>query len=243
MTNFEPCAAEVMRSFAKAAGGKTIEVCGGVAGFLGSAFPVNAAKGIDGKLGVAELSKICEFYGDHGADAVVELAPWVEAESLSALEQLGFEKTSEEDVMVRRSEAIDAPLEIIPDTSEWAAVLSLAFFGDVNEMGLLLGDVMQRLDSSVNIGLRENGVLVAAAQLCVTGPAGLLSGDGTVLSHRGRGLQQILIQGRIGLAHQHGLEWVHSEVLPGSTSQRNYLRCGFSRAYPRVHYTRRLSKI
>jgi GNAT superfamily N-acetyltransferase len=156
---------------------------------------------------------------------------------------LGFEKTAEEDVMVRESEVREHEIEAITDTEEWARVLSLSFFGEVNGMGLLLGDCMQRFESALSVGIRDQGALVAAAQLCVLDNAGLLCGDGTLESHRGRGLQQKLILGRVDLAHRRNLRWVHSEVQPGSTSQRNYLRCGFERAYPRVHYVRHLSKV
>jgi hypothetical protein len=31
-----------------------------------------------------------------------------------------------------------------------------------------------------------------------------------------------------------------AEVEPGSTSERNYLRCGFTIAYTRTHYSRAL---
>lgn len=240
MTNFEPCAAEVMRRFSQATGGDWIEVAGGVAGFAGVDFPVNAAKGIEGKLGRADLQRLIEFFGDRGKDAVMELAPWVEAESRDALAALGFERVAEEDLMVRPTEALEAEVEVVDDPEAWARVLSMAFFGEWNELGRSIGHVMQGIEGSLSIGIWEGADLVAAGQMMVVCGAALLSGDATLPEWRGRGLQQRLIRGRVAIAWEQGAEWAHCEVLPASTSQRNYERCGFVKAYHRVHYVRPL---
>ena len=238
MTNFEPCAAEVMRRFANAMNGETIEMAGGVAGYLGPDFPMNAVKGMEGPAGQVELQRVIEFYGDRGLDAVLELAPWVESASLDQLNRFGFAKVAEEDVMVRPSAAQEIEVDTIEGNEEWARVLSLAFFGEVNALGLALGGCMKRFEGATCVGIQQQGALVAAAQLCVFDDVGLPCGDGTLESHRGQGLQQRLIRSRVGLAHQRNLPWVHSEVQPGSISQRNYQRCGFLCAYPRVHFVR-----
>jgi GNAT superfamily N-acetyltransferase len=240
VTNFEPCAAEVMRRFAAASGGKWIEVGGGVAGFSGPDSPVNAAKGMDGAVGSRELEQVVGFYKDLGLDAVVELAPWVEAQCSSDLAALGFERLAEEYVMVRRSEALDEQLDVITDTAAWSRVLCLAFFGEVNEMGMRLGQVMQGADIGESLGIWQGEELAAAGQLSILAGAGLLAGDGTVEAWRGKGLQQRLIRGRVRRAWELGVGWVHSEVAPDSGSYRNYVRCGFSRAYSRVHYLKRV---
>jgi len=240
MTNFEPCAAEVMRRFSKASGGEWIEVGGGVAGFAGVDSPVNAAKGMDGKLGRSELLRVIEFFGDRGKDSIVELAPWVEAHCLGDLVCLGFERIGHEDVMSRQSEQLDESLEEVADAEEWARVLSLSFFGEVNELGLSIGKMMGNGDLGLSLGIREAGELVAAGQLGIFGGAGLLAGDGTIEAWRGMGLQQRLIRGRVRRAFDEGVEWVHSEVQPESSSQRNYLRCGFSPIYARVHYIKKV---
>jgi hypothetical protein len=125
MTNFEPCAAEVMRRFARASDGEMIEVGGGVAGFVESDSPVNAVKGMDGAVGRAELNRIVEFYSDHKKDAVVELAPWVEAACLGDLVALGFERVAAEDLMARRSEDLGEKFDAVMDVEACCVCRSL----------------------------------------------------------------------------------------------------------------------
>ena len=236
--NFEPCAAEVMRRFARAAGGEVLEVGGGVAGFVASDSPVNAAKGMDGKVGATELKQVMEFFFDRRKDAVVELAPWVEAECMAELGELGFMRVAEEDVMAQRSVDGGVDLEECRDVEEWARLMCLSFFGNVNEQGMELGRAMFHAPDSLNLGIWENGDLVTGGGLTFLCGQGLMAGDATLEQFRGRGLQQKLIRGRMRRAHEAGCEWVHSEVLRASGSQRNYERCGFSPVYARAHYLR-----
>jgi acyl-CoA synthetase (NDP forming) len=68
----------------------------------------------------------------------------------------------------------------------------------------------------------------------------IFGNDNTHPRERRRGHQRLLIEARLGLALQLGLAHAIAEVAPGSTSERNYLRCGFERAYIRTHYSRDL---
>jgi hypothetical protein len=239
MTSFEPCAAEVMRRFARASGGEMIEVGGGVAGFVESDSPVNAVKGMDGAVGRAELDRIVEFYSDHKKDAVVELAPWVEAACLGDLVALGFERVAAEDLMARRSEDLGVTVTEAMDAEACARVLCLSFFGEIHEAGMAMGRMMFGGTGILNAGHWEEGDLVSVGQMIYLAGAGLLAGDGTIEAWRGRGLQQRMIRARVQQAFDDGVEWVHCEVQQGSGSQRNYARCGFSTAYARVHYLKR----
>ncbi len=243
MTNFEPCAAEVMRRFARASGGELIEVGGGVAGFVDSDSPVNAVKGMDGQVGRTELNKVVEFYFDRKKDAVLELAPWVEAACLIDLQALCFERVGIEDLMARPSEDLGEQIDEVMDVEACARVLCLSFFGELNETGMAMGRMMFGGKGILNAGHWEDGELVAAGQLIYLAGAGLLAGDGTLEAWRGKGLQHRLIRARIQRAFDDGIGWVHCEVAQGSGSQRNYARCGFSLAYSRVHYLKRFSEI
>lgn len=239
MTDFESCAAEVMRRFTIAAGGDWIEVGGGVAGYTGDDSPVNAAKGMGLGTGEAELRRVAEFFFDHRKDAVVELAPWVEAQCREDLAKVGYVWLASENVMARRPEPLGDSLEIVANLEDWGTVLSYAFFGELNEFGRRILGIMSQTVESIPVGISIDGKLAAAAQLMVIGKVGLLGGDGTLEEYRGRGLQQRLIRGRVGMAAAQGLEWVHAEVVDGSGSHRNYERCGFTRLYERTHYIKR----
>lgn len=237
--NFEAVAAEVMRQFVLCSGGKMLETGSGVAGICGDDIPLHALKGLNEALDRAELMRVRDFYFDHGIDATLELAPWVATPMAPLLLELGFEKASEEYVMARRAEAGVPVAERLENTGEWAAVLSHAFFGELTPLGERLGHLMGQMQSAVAVGLRVEGQLAAAGQLTTYGDAALLAGDGTLAAYRGRGLQQTLIRDRMARAAADGCPWVHAEVLPGSSSHRNYERCGFQNAYSRVHFVRR----
>ncbi len=230
-----------MRRFARAAGGEFLEVCGGVAGFAGADSPVNAVKGIDGKPGREEWARAIEFFDRRRCDTVVELAPWVEEACRAELTALGFERLAEEYVMAAECRETGEAAELVEDVEEWSKVLSFAFFGGWTELGQRMGKVMHLLPETVCVGVRRDGELVAAGQLSLVAGSGLLAGDGTLEQWRGRGFQQILIRDRMRRAKAAGVGWVHSEVAPGSGSQRNYERCGFARVYSRTHYLRRFS--
>ncbi len=236
MTNFEPCAAEVMRQFTAIAGGVTLEVGGGVAGFTAPGSFLNGVKGLDGNVGRAELQRILEFFADQAEDAVVELAPWVAETCAADLADLGFVRQAEELVMARRGADEELRAEVVTDLAEWSRVLSIAFFGEWNPMGVWVGKLMGGLKNVLCLGLRSGDQWVAASQVAWIEGVALLAGDGTLPAWRGQGLQQVLIRDRVGRAWRQGIEWCHAEVLPGSASHRNYRRCGFEEVYPRIHY-------
>jgi GNAT superfamily N-acetyltransferase len=242
VTNFEPCAAETMRRLIRATAGSSLEVCGGVAGYVGPDSPLSAVKGLDGEPTRAELLRMIDFFSDHQRDTVLELAPWVEVACRAELASLGFERVAEELVLYRRTEDLPGAVEVVVDVEAWARVLSLSFMGEVNEMGLQMGRLVSVLEGATPVGIWREQELVAAAQMSDLAGVGLLAGDGTLEAWRGQGLQQQLICGRVQMAWAKGMEWVHCEVVPGSGSHRNYERCGFGVAYARVHFLRRFLK-
>jgi hypothetical protein len=68
----------------------------------------------------------------------------------------------------------------------------------------------------------------------------LFGNDAPLASARRRGAQRAAIQQRLTSAAEVGLSLVAAEVASGSSSERNYLRCGFVVAHSRAHYARRL---
>ena len=84
------------------------------------------------------------------------------------------------------------------------------------------------------------GVPFSCAQLTPTVDVALFGNDATLQSARGRGAQKATIQQRLRYATALRFRLATAEVAAGSTSERNYLRCGFLLAYTRTHYGRRL---
>jgi hypothetical protein len=70
------------------------------------------------------------------------------------------------------------------------------------------------------------------------GQVALFANDATLHSARGRGAQTAAIQERLRAIAARDFLLLAAEVAPGSTSGRNYLRCGFHLSYTRAHYAR-----
>ena len=103
-----------------------------------------------------------------------------------------------------------------------------------------LANVCADLPGAIRVGIRGGGGWIACGELVPAAGVGIFSNDATRPSARGRGAQTALIQARLRTAATLGLVGLMAEVAPGSTSERNYLRCGFAIAYRRAHYARKL---
>lgn len=210
--------------------------------YAGVGHPLTTVKGLGPRLTAAELSELENFYGQWNATPVLELAPWLDPASFSLLESRGYQRIGEEEVMLRATGTVDHPattsVEIVEDVPAWARSLALAFHGEANDFWLALGLSMGHIAGSRLLGVREQDELLACAQLVPGLRIATFCCDGTLESARGRGYQRLLIEARLSLAQELGLAWCTSEVAPGSTSQRNYQRCGFEKVYSRQHWSR-----
>ena len=101
-------------------------------------------------------------------------------------------------------------------------------------------NVCADLPGAIRVGIRGGGGWIACGELVPAAGVGIFSNDATRPSARGRGAQTALIQARLRTAATLGLVCLMAEVAPGGTSERNYLRCGFTIAYRRAHYARTL---
>jgi GNAT superfamily N-acetyltransferase len=79
-----------------------------------------------------------------------------------------------------------------------------------------------------------DGESVAAGSLHLHDGVALMAGASTVPAFRGRGAQAALLHARLAFAFEHGAELAMMVAAPGSASQRNAQRAGFSIAYSRI---------
>jgi GNAT superfamily N-acetyltransferase len=209
----------------------------GCACFAGTGNPLTTVKGLGPHLAAADLDAIEAFFAERDAKTVLELASWVDGESIALLERRGYERFGEEDVMLRAScEGAGIEVEHVDEVTEWARVLSVVFGGEESAAWMDIGVSIGKIEGSVLVGLREGENLAAVGQLIPGLRVATFACDGTLEAARGRGYQRRLIEARVGLARGLGLAWCTSEVAPGSGSQRNYERCGFEKAYTRMHW-------
>jgi N-acetylglutamate synthase-like GNAT family acetyltransferase len=97
------------------------------------------------------------------------------------------------------------------------------------------------LPDAIRFGVIDRtGAWIACAELLPAADVGLFANDATLESARGRGVHTAIIQERLRAVTAGEFSLLAAEVAPGSTSERNYFRCGFYLAYTRAHYARRL---
>lgn len=77
-----------------------------------------------------------------------------------------------------------------------------------------------------------------AAVLGCFNRVGVFSGTSVLPSLRGLGVQRALLTARLEIAREEGCRLACSAVLPGTASQANLERCGFSVAYPKLEMVR-----
>jgi hypothetical protein len=81
---------------------------------------------------------------------------------------------------------------------------------------------------------RVDGVVAGAASLCVRDGVALLTGSATLPAQRRRGVQAALIAARLDDARARGADLAIITTAPGTQSQANVMKQGFSLAYARA---------
>jgi hypothetical protein len=218
---------------------------GGVAAFVGADSPLTTIKGAGPELGASDVNTTEEFLRTHGVARVVfELAPWVTAQTIELLIDRGYEVVGTEDVVARQTPFEDEmPVHrVVPvGAAEWPALMLAMNEPSDSASWVTIVDACAVLPNALRFAvLDERGDAIACAELMPAAGVGLFGNDATLSSARKRGAQRAAIEQRLRSAAELGLTLVAAEVAPGSSSERNYLRCGFVVAYTRTHYARRL---
>ncbi len=212
----------------------------GWATFLGVGSPLTHVVGANGQLTREHLDVLEKFFFERGADAVMEVAdvwqlePWLTGQ--------GYELAGSEQVLETAVDpASQAPDPLVSNCSgnidDWALAVQLGFGMEPSAAGQLLGQI---LASETPLGIWKQGRLAASAALAVVGEVGYCFADSTLVAERGQGFQQALIRHRLWLTALAGANLCVAETLPGSGSERNYLRCGFNKAFMRQTYVKHL---
>lgn len=233
------------REVAPDVGAAAIPCAGGVAAFLGIDSPLTTVKGAGPALRACDIETAEEFFRSHAVRrAIFELAPWVAADALESLRRRGYKAVGSEDVVVRRPPFDDgAPLHPVVSVSaaDWPALMLHVNEPSASPAWRSIGDVCALLPGVMRLAvLDDGGGSVSCAELMPAGAVALFGNDATLESARGRGAQKAAIQERLRHAGALRFKLAAAEVAPGSTSERNYVRCGFVVAYTRTHYARRL---
>jgi hypothetical protein len=223
-----------------------IDVGGGTAAFAGVGSPLTQAFGLgmDRPVPEAELDRLFEFYTSRGAEVAVEVCNLAHLSLANALVARGCRVEEHTHVLARRLRSVE-PSErrdsVRPvgeeDLREWCDVVTRGFAEGAETPALReLLEVFHRQGNSECYSAWRGGRLVAGGSVFFVGEIAILGGTSTLAEHRGKGAQSDLVCHRLERAAARGAELAVVTTTPGTVSQRNALRAGFSILYARTKY-------
>jgi hypothetical protein len=233
-----------LRDFVGASpGGLSLDCAGGVAAWLGAQSPLTTVKGAGPALSDSDIDAAEEFFRRSGSGrSMFELAPWV---STGGLRKRGYEIAGEEHVLIRRP-PFEAPEPALDVTSvgaaEWPALQLRANDAEDTSPWREIVAMCAALPGALRFGVRDGAGWIACAEVMPAGEVAIFGNDATCPSARGRGAQTATILARLRAVAPLGFRRIAAEVAPGSTSERNYLRCGFEIAYRRTWFARAIPR-
>ncbi len=231
-------------------------IAGGFAMYCGANSPVTQAigLGLDGPVGEAEFNRLEEFYRSRNEAVRVETCPLADASLIRHFGERGYRVTEFSNVMVlplngsglSNVAATDLPAGVTIERigneqmDLWTLTVAQGFSENFPVTHEILGVMkMFALGSNVQCYLaRVDGAVAGGATLALReGVAGLF-GASTLPAFRNRGVQTALLKERLVRAVAGKCDLAVCIAQPGSISQRNVTRRGFSVLYTRVKFER-----
>lgn len=224
-------------------------VAGGHLVLLGPGMYVNRAIGmaLETEPSQEDLDLVEQLSGKAGVDAEIEVCPWASRSLLALTADRGYRAAWFRCTLLRPVEAGDATpppsdvsVEAVSDDASlavWQATTAEGFEMHTPEQRAisdLFSRTVQRLDNTTLVVARLGDEPVGAATLSIRDGLAMLGGMSTLPSARRRGVQSALIRHRLARAADQGCDLALCTADPGSTSERNLLRHGFSVAYTRL---------
>src|SRR5665213_1577265 len=241
--------AEARRRLYPESGAGWIQCGGAFAVFDGVDSPITQTfgLGIFEELTAVTLDKIEAFFRDRGAPVFHEVSPFAGAEAYALLCARGYRPVELSNVVfqeVIETESVEPnkisvrvvnPGEVKP----WSETSAKGWSHDHPEFAdlmLELGEVTAAREHTICFLAELDGTPGATGVLCLHEGVALFGGSATVPELRRRGLQGALLRERMRYAFAHGCHLAMMAAMPGSNSQRNAERAGFSIAYTRTKW-------
>ncbi len=229
------------------------EIAGAYAMFDGVGSPLTQAFGI----GLfepfldAEFARLEAFFAERGAATAIETCALADQRTLALLPVRGYATTEQSTVLIRAiddahaetSGAITVRVVGADECDEWARVAADGWRSEGEELASFvetLGRVSARTRGTHCFLAEEAGRPVAAGALNMGTDVALLAGASTIPAARGRGAQRALLEARLAFAAARGVDLAMIVTQPGSGSQRNAERQGFTPVYRRTKWERAL---
>ncbi len=236
--------------------GAVERIAGGFAIYCGAGSPVTQAVGLglEGAVSEEEVDRLEEFYRSRKEPVRVETCPLADASLIRHFGERGYRVTEFSNVMALplrgwTSPEVDGLSPAAGVTIErigkqqmdlWTLTVSQGFSENFPVTQEIL-EVMKMFALGANVEChlaRVDGAVAGGATLALRqGVAGLF-GASTLPAFRNRGVQTALLKERLRRAVTENCDLAACIAQPGSSSQSNVVRQGFSVLYTRVKFER-----
>ncbi len=240
----EESEAQRLAAIGRSSSGDVLAWCGGQAICVGSDSPWSqcVGAGLDGDVSEESFRELEEFFFSRGADVELKVSPLAHA-SLRRLAVRSAQRLDEfESILVREPDlpASDWPphVEVRPvargEEELYAMTVLRGFFGDDYPESLLHATRSScRSMNSIGYLALFDGEPVGGATLGVASGIVSLQGASVLPDYRNKGVHKALQLARIQAARRYEPMAVTMSALPGSISQLNAQKLGFTVAYTR----------
>lgn len=233
-------------------GATWIEVGGAYAMFDGVESPCTQTFG----LGLFEdttedhLDEIEAFFLERDAAVFQEVSPMADASLMPLLTSRGYHPIELSSVLYRSLEtSIEAGARSNPKISTrviepdevdlWARTSAAGWATEHESLAdfmFAFGRISAQCDGAHPYLAELDGSPIATGMLFIHGDVAMLAGASTVPEGRNNGAQNALLGARLRFAGERGCTLAAMGAAPGSQSQKNAQKCGFSIAYTRIKW-------
>ena len=239
------CGLATAQRLRPAAGIASIEIAGGLATFFGPDSPLSEAFGVGtgGPVTTGEIAAISEFYESRDSTPRVFVSPLAHPTLGAGLAAAGYAPAEYENVLAsdvfeyaRRGDRVRGAM----DLNAWARTSAAGFLdgGAVTPDDEFLALTIAHSDGAIAVEAVVDGITAATAAMDARDGCAALFAASTLPAFRGKGLHLALIADRIARARDAGARFMRATARPGSSSERNFHRCGFTTLYTRSLWER-----
>jgi len=235
-----------MQSRGSGEGAAWLEIGGGIASFAGVGAHLTQAfgLGLNGPVEESDLDTLVRFYQSRSTAVAVEVCNLADTSLANGLVERGCRIDEHTHVLARSLDApavsrIPSEVRIVDDEilEEWCDVVTMGFTeGAVDPLLRDLLLVFFAQSNSDCYAAYRDGRIVGGGTVFFVDDLAILGGASTIMESRRRGVQNDLLAARLARAAERGSTLAIVSTSPGTTSQRNALRAGFSILYARTKF-------